>query len=143
MLYVTKKRQELKLSLDHHALVLYDKFKGHAMYTSNFGAPTGNNFDIVFVPANCTDRLQPLDVSVNKAAKNFMHEQFQHWYAEQIMQQTKSGTSLRKPVDLKLSIVKPLTARWFVQLEDYLKSCPDIIKNGFTRAGITADYLLN
>ncbi len=62
--------------------------------------------------------------------------------AEQIMQQAKSGTSLRKPIDLKLSIVKPLAARWFVQLEDYLKSHPDIIKNGFTGAGITADYLL-
>ncbi len=84
--------------------------------------------------------IAPLDVSVNKAAKNFMREQFQHWYAEQIMQQAKSGTSLRKPVDLKLSIVKPLAARWFVQLEDYLKSRPDIINNGFTGAGITADY---
>ena len=71
-----------------------------------------NNVDIVFVPANCTDRLQPLDVSVNKAAKNFMRDQFQRWYAEQIQQQVQDN--LKNPVDLRLSIVKPLSAKWFV-----------------------------
>ncbi len=91
---------------------------------------------IVFVPANCTDRLQPLDVSVNKPAKTFMRAQFQEWYAEQIQQQV-DGKLEKKPVDLKLSIVKPLAAKWFVQLSDYLKSKPDIITNGFKGAGIT------
>ena len=75
-----------------------------------------NNVDIVFVPANCTDLLQPLKVCVNKAAKNFMRDQFQRWYAEQIQQQVQDN--LKNPVDLRLSIVKPLSAKWFVQLSD-------------------------
>ena len=37
--------------------------------------------------------------------------------------------------------MKPLSARWFVKLSDYLKAHPDIIKNGFKGAGITAEYL--
>ncbi len=98
-----------------------------------------NHVDIVFVPANGTDRLQPLDISVNKAAKNFMRDQFQRWYAEQIQQQVQDN--VKNPVDLRLSIVKPLSAKWFVQLSDYLKEHPDIIKNGFRGAGITAEYL--
>ncbi len=69
-----------------------------------------------------------------------MRAQFQEWYAEQIQQQV-DGKLEKKPVDLKLSIVKPLAAKWFVQLSDYLKSKPDIITNGFKGAGITADYL--
>ena len=89
-----------------------------------------NNVDIVFVPANCTDPLQPLDVSVNKAAKNFMCDQFQRWYAEQIQQQVQ---------DNKQSCRFETKHKWFVQLSDYLKQHPD--KNGFKGAGITAEYL--
>ena len=31
-----------------------------------------NYIHFVQVPVNCTDRLQPLDISVNKAAKDFL-----------------------------------------------------------------------
>ena len=96
-------------------------------------------FDILSVPANCTDRLQPLDVGVNKATKNFMHDQFQRWYAKQIQQQVHDN--VKTPVDLRLSVIKPLSGRWFVQLSDYLKAHPDIIKNGFKGAGITVESL--
>ena len=39
----------------------------------------------ILVPANCTDRLQPLDVSVNRAAKQFMRAKFKGWYADRII----------------------------------------------------------
>ena len=65
------------------------------------------------VPANCTDKLQPLDVSVNKAAKNFLCGQFQDWYVTQICDHLKT---VDKPSDLKLSIVKPLGAKWMVSM---------------------------
>ena len=81
--HITEKRKQLKLCSDHHALVIYDMFKGQCT-PAIIDLLKQNNVDIVFVPANCTDRLQPLDVSVNKAAKNFMRDQFQRWYAEQI-----------------------------------------------------------
>ena len=68
--YVTKKREDLRLPCDHHALVIYDKFKGQCT-PAILQLLEENNIDVVFVPANCTDRLQPLDVSVNKAAKHF------------------------------------------------------------------------
>ena len=38
---------------------------------------------IVIVPANCTDHLQHLDLSINKAAKEFLEKQF----TDQICQQ--------------------------------------------------------
>ena len=136
--YVTKKREDLRLPCDHHALVIYDKFKGQCT-PAILQLLEENNVDVVFVPANCTDRLQPLDVSVNKAAKDFMRDQFQRWYADQIQQQVHDN--VKTPVDLRLSIVKPLSARWFVQLSDYLKAHPDIIKNGFKGAGITVESL--
>ncbi len=39
----------------------------------------------VLVPAGCTDKLQPMDVSVNRAAKAFLQREFQDWYANQVM----------------------------------------------------------
>ena len=84
------------------------------------------------VPANCTDRLQPLDVSVNKPAKTFLWQQFHNWYAEQICRQLHEKTDV-VPVDLRLSVVG---AQWMMKLYDYLKSKPEIIENGFRAVGI-------
>ena len=92
---------------------------------------------LVVVPANCTDRLQPLDVSVNKAAKEFLRGQFQEWYSDQICQQLQTCKENElESVDLKMSIVKPLGAKWMMNLYDYMKDKPDIIRNGFRHAGI-------
>jgi len=56
-----------------------------------------------------------LDVSVNKAAKELLCSQFQEWYSEQICQQLKNGDdSALQPVDLRMSIVKPLGAKWMM-----------------------------
>ena len=98
-----------------------------------------NNILIVRVPPNCTDRLQPLDVSVNKAAKDFLKRKFQEWYSEQIFRQLdqESEPDRLEPVDLRMSLMKPLGAQWIISLCDYLSSHPDIIVNGFKQAGIS------
>ncbi len=44
-------------------------------------------FLIILVSANCTDKLQPLDLSVIKPAKEQMRHQFQEWYGEMICTQ--------------------------------------------------------
>jgi len=41
------------------------------------------------------------------------------------------------PVDLHLSIVKPLSAKWLINMYDYFKANPQIICNGFRAVGIT------
>ena len=38
----------------------------------------------VLVPSNCTDLLQPLDLSVNKPLKDHLRSCFQSWYSEQV-----------------------------------------------------------
>lgn len=93
------------------------------------------NIHVVLIPANCTDKLQPLDLSVNKASKDFLRSKFQNWYAQEICSQLQ-GEAECKAIDLRLSVVKPLGARWMVSLYDHLKAKPDIIRNGFKEAGI-------
>ena len=41
------------------------------------------------IPPNCTDRLQTLDVSVNKSVKEFLRQKFHSWYAESVSTQLK------------------------------------------------------
>ena len=131
--YVNHKRKELGLDKTHPALAIFDEFKGQTT-DAIFNLLTTNNVYYVIVPPNCTDKLQPLDVSVNKPAKDFLRHLFQMWYAEQICSQENSDQL--KPVDLKLRVMKPLGARWLIQLYDHMKSHPEIIVNGFKASGI-------
>ncbi len=134
--YISKKRLKLKLPPKYPALVIFDQFKGQ-LTDQVFEKLHKNNFRVL-VPANCTDRLQPLDVSVNKAAKKFMRGQFQDWYSQQICKKLTEDMPM-VPVDLKLSIIKPIGAKWLMGLYDYLKSKPEIMVNGFRGAGIVVD----
>jgi len=90
---------------------------------------------VVLIPPNCMDRLQPLDVSVNKSAKEFLRRKFHAWYAENVCAQLE-GKLPKEQVDLRLNVVKSLGAKWMVELFDYMKSKPNIISNGFKKSGI-------
>jgi len=132
--YLSKKRRELKLSENYPALMIFDNFK--AQCTGAILKLLDENYiSVVMVPPNCTDRLQPLDVSVNKAAKEFLRNEFQEWYAKQVCEQLK-GTAVKQPVDLRLSVVKSLGAKWMVGFYDYMQTKPEIVVNGFRGAGI-------
>ena len=68
--YVDKMRQKLKLGVNYPTLLLFDNFK--AKCTQELLTLLDDNFiNVLLIPPNCTDRLQPMDISVNKPAKDF------------------------------------------------------------------------
>ena len=71
-----------------------------------------NNIHVVSVPANFTDHLQPMDLSV-KSIKVYMRSKFWDWYSMKVQHQLDEGEEISS-VDLRLSTLKPLGARWFV-----------------------------
>jgi len=73
--YVKGKRSELKLGYDQPALVIYDKFKGQ-LTDAVHSLLDSNHIYVVRVPPNCTGRLQPMDLAVDKSAKDFLRKQF-------------------------------------------------------------------
>ena len=81
--YVDNKRMLLKLRDDYPALVLFDHFSGQ-MTESVLKLLGESHVHRVAIFANCTDRLQLLDASVNKAAKEFLRQKFHDWYAQKI-----------------------------------------------------------
>ena len=132
--YVKQKREQLHLEDDHPALAIFDVFKGQCT-EEVLKMLEDNNIEHVLVPANCTDRLQPLDLSINKPAKEFLRGKFQEWYASQISDQLDDDTQPQE-VDMRLSVMKPLGARWLVALYDFICANPTFIVNGFSAAGI-------
>ena len=133
--YVQQKRNELKLSPEQAALALFDVFRGQQTECVSTLLEE-NNIVVVPIPANCTDRLQPMDLSVNKAVKEFMRSRFREWYATEGQKQLDDGAQQITPVDLKMSTMKPLGARWLVSLHDHVNKNDSLILNGFKAAGI-------
>ena len=123
IIHVTKKWVQLDLSADHSALVLFDVFKGQCT-SEILKLLEDNHILYVTIPNNCTDKLQPLDLSVNKPAKDFLRAKFHEWYGNQICKQLDGMT---EAVDLWLSILKSLAAQWMIDFYTHLMSHPNII----------------
>ena len=66
--------------------------------------------------------------------KENLRKQFQNWCSSQVSKHTDSA--VMQPVDLSMSVVKPLGATWLMSTFDYIKVNPSIIINGFKGAGI-------
>ena len=60
-----------------------------------------------------------MDLSVNKSVKEFMRAKFRDWYSSQVQDQLDDQENF-SPIDLRMSTLKPLGARWLVSLYDYL-----------------------
>ena len=97
-------RQELNLDADHPALVIFNRFCAQCT-SAILTLLEDKKVYVVIVPANCTDWLHPLDVSVNKAVKDHLQNQFQDWYSDQVCKQLQCQpnnytTMLTKPINL-------------------------------------------
>ena len=97
---------------------------------------------VCLLPANTTNLLQPMDISMNKPAKSFLKEQFSIWYSEHLFKQFEDQSDVPledvtlDPVDLSLGNMKNIGAKWLVEAVKYIASNPQFIVNGFVRAGI-------
>ena len=96
-----------------------------------------SNGKMVPVPRNWTNYFQPLDLTVNKSCKDFLRQQAQAWYSNQIRKQMEKGKRTHEiKVDVRISVVKPLHAKWIVKFYDSVRSKPELVKNGWQKAGI-------
>ena len=120
------------------ALAIMDNFKGQVT-ASVSSLLEANNIHVCLLPANTTDRLQPMDISVNKPGKDFLKRRFEAWYAEEIQKQL-DGNDIEStelaPVDLSLPRLKVLGAKWILEMFHYLSHNPQIVVRGFQKAGI-------
>ena len=57
---------------------------------------SSHNIELVTVPANMTHFFQPLDLTVNGSAKQYMRKQFIVYYSSAVKQQLDSGKLLEE-----------------------------------------------
>ena len=132
--YVETCRKKLSLPTNHAALVIFDRFKGQCTSTI-LSLLDSHHINLVIVPPNCTDRLQPLDISVNKAVKEHLQKQFNNWYSSQVSKQINNDAKLQ-PIDISMSVVKLLGATWMMNTYEYIEANLSIMINGYKGVGI-------
>lgn len=135
--YIRKERKSLGCE-SQKALLIYDVFRGQT--TANvLKVLEENNILVTKVPPNMTNLFQPLDLTVNKIAKNFTKQKFADWFTRQINIGLESGQELDDiEIDYRLSVLKPLHAKWLISLYDHMSS-PEgkaVISSGWKKSGI-------
>ena len=104
-------RSELGLTQDYPWLLICDVFKGQ--WTDPVKAEVRKSCGkMIPVPNNWTSYFQPLDISVNKPCKDFLRNEAQTWYSNEIVQQIKKGKLPHEvKVGTQLTVVKQLHAK--------------------------------
>ena len=85
------------------------------------------------LPANATDLLQPMDIAVNKPVKDFLKCKFKQWYSDEVTKQLEGVDDIEaieiQPVDMHSASMKVLTAKWLVEMGEFLPENPQIVVN--------------
>ena len=155
--YFSATRERLNLP-NQKGLVLFDVFKAHRD-SDLIEQMKKNDLIPLFVPASCTSELQPLDLTVNSEFKRILKSKFITWYADQLTNQFDSlnldskmddttkpnnmpGTVDKAQVNLKISVLKPLHAKWLVETLATLQEDPKLPIAGFRKAGILPNLVM-
>jgi hypothetical protein len=86
---------------------------------------------LVFVPANCTSRLQVADVALQRPFKHGVTSRFNEWAAQQIKQQIQEENVVGLNESLKMASIKPLALQWCVESWSALKERKQLILDGW------------
>ena len=118
--------------------LLFDCFKGQTTVKVK-ELLLQHDIRFVVVPASCTDKLQPLDVSINKPLKADMKTRFQLWYAAEVQRLLKESDSVK--VDVSAAAIKHRSAGWVISSWKAIEGCPEIAINGFRKTRILDEIL--
>ena len=155
----TQTVKENHLPDDQRGLVIIDLFRANV--TEEVMTLLKKHYEVVVVPACCTDLLQPMDISVmfyissedcvcrrqqkqraskvNKPFKDAIKRRFAEWYTEKVADQLKNGVELENvKVDTRLTVVKDLHLAWTRCAWAEIQNATIIA--GFEKTGIIEAY---
>ena len=137
--YIKKVIERENLPVDQRSLVIMDLFKGQVT-PMVLNVYKESNIVIALVPANMTNFLQPLDLTVNGYVKKFMCGKFNASYSLQIENQLDAGKQLQDiDVPFRISLLNSCYAEWLVECYNHMTTtaAQNVIQSGWKAAGIT------
>jgi len=88
---------------------------------------------LVFVPANCTSKLQVADVALQRPFKHGITSRFNEWAAQQIKQQIQEEKIVSLSESFKMGTIKPLVLLWCLESWSSLKERKPLLLDGWRK----------
>jgi hypothetical protein len=88
---------------------------------------------LVYVPANCTSKLQVADVVLQRPFKSSITTLFEEWAAAQIKKMIGDGTFISFGECLKISALKPKVLDWCVESYRGMLERKDLVLKGWSQ----------
>jgi hypothetical protein len=86
---------------------------------------------LVYVPANCTSKLQLADVALQRPFKNAIKQSFNAWAAAKIAQQIRRDEIIGITAQLGMAALKPLVLQWCIDSWSGLRGRKQFILDGW------------
>jgi DDE superfamily endonuclease len=89
------------------------------------------NIHLVFVPPNCTSKLQVADVVLQRPFKCGVRREFNKWATEILQEQIAKNELYGLAPYLKMSVIKPSILQWCLDSWNTMKQGSELIKFGW------------
>jgi hypothetical protein len=130
--YINRCIAEHQLNSDASAVLVLDVWAVHKSEQFRMLLRTHYpHIHLVFVPANCTSKLQVADVALQRHFKVAIRSSFNTWAAQQIDEQLQSGKVVGFGESFKMGSIKPLALQWCVDSWKLLQQRRDLILWGW------------
>jgi hypothetical protein len=130
--YYNQQVDEQRLPADTKMLLLLDAWSVHrGEEFRRFIRTHCPWIHLVFIPANCTSKLQVADVILQRPFKHGVRKRFSQWAAAIIKDQITKRDVLGLNPHLKMSVIKPLCLQWCFESWNTLKQRKDFITFGW------------
>jgi DDE superfamily endonuclease len=127
-----------RLHADAHIILVLDVWSVHKSEEFRMFLRTQHpRIHLVFVPANCTSKLQVADVSLQRPFKHSITRSFNEWAVRQIRQQIQAGSAVGLAELLRMATIKPLALQWCVDSWGALKERRDLITDAWHKCCVS------
>jgi len=121
-----------ELASNAHILLLLDAWAVHrSAEFRDWLAREHPRIHLVYVPSNCTSRLQLADVALQRPFKSCITQNFSEWAATTIAAQIRSGEVAGIAAQLGMKTLKPLVLQWCIDSWQGLRERKQLILDGW------------
>lgn len=127
-----------RLHADAHIILVLDVWSVHKSKEFRLFLRTHHpRIHLVFVPANCTSKLQVADVALQRPFKHAITRRFNEWAVRQIQEQIHAQNVIGLTALLKMSTIKPLALQWCIDSWTVLKERRELITDAWKQCCVS------